>query len=920
MFCLRICAMLAIWLAMAPTFLFAQTTTTPSTAIQHFREQGGRFEPVNLFYPVAQRSAAVTGFAPKAQSLTLDPDYLDKAAAVNSQAISLRLPLNGEVLIVDLLQVSAVAPDFSVKTSGAGNEAVPYAPGRHYRGSIRGDNQSVAAISFFQGEIMGLIANAAYGNLVLGRLDSPENETEYILYTDRDLAVKSPFTCTMLEHEAGSAHDPGTNAPEVVGGCVRVYYEADYELFQNKGSVQGTVDYLSGAFNQVAALYANEQISTTLSEVYVWTTPDNYSTSSSSTALKQFRNLRTSFNGDLAHLVGIGGNNLGGIAYLDVLCSPGYAYAFSDINTSYATVPTFSWTVEVLTHEMGHNLGSPHTQSCTWPGGAIDNCFSPEGNCAPGPAPQNGGTIMSYCHLTNYGINFNNGFGPLPGDKIRLEVSKASCLSSACGGSGTCLPPSGVAATNITAGSATISWTGAGNADNYNLQWRINGSAAWLTLSNVPNPYVLTGLPASTIIEVRLQSRCGLSTSDFSPVKSFTTPGATGSICNAPGSASVKVLSSSSAVVTWSSVSGALGYQIAYQKNNTGSWTAPVTTTGTSYTLNNLDAGTKYTVRIATTCSSGNSAFAYSSFTTPDSGGNAACGLPGNFKATDITSNSAVLQWDVVPGAVFYQIRYKLASSYYYGSAIYMSGTSYNLNGLQPSTKYHALIRAYCNTSASAYLTTQFATTTSGGPGSVCTTPANFAVQNVSASAAVLRWDAVPAATGYDLQIKLPNSGYWLTFSNLSSTLVQLTNLQPNSTYQVKVRARCAGNDNFSPYTNTLEVHTLSNLNPGIEILAFQSNGGATIDLAKARTEQAEVSIFPNPTDGLVTVAFPATAFGEFNLEVLDPNGRRQEYLPHAAGQNGQAQVDFQNLPPGVYFLRLTAADLPPVVKRIVRN
>lgn len=39
---------------------------------------------------------------------------------------------------------------------------------------------------------------------------------------------------------------------------------------------------------------------------------------------------------------------------------------------------------------------------------------------------------MSYCHLTSVGINFNNGFGPQPGDLIRNRVLAASCLSS-CG-------------------------------------------------------------------------------------------------------------------------------------------------------------------------------------------------------------------------------------------------------------------------------------------------------------------------------------------------------------------------------------------------------------------------------------------------------------------------------------------------------
>ena len=76
-----------------------------------------------------------------------------------------------------------------------------------------------------------------------------------------------------------------------------------------------------------------------------------------------------------------------------------------------------------------HNLGSPHTQSCTWPGGAIDNCYATEGGCALGPAPTNGGTVMSYCHLTGYGINLANGFGPLPGQKIRNIIRNNPCLN-----------------------------------------------------------------------------------------------------------------------------------------------------------------------------------------------------------------------------------------------------------------------------------------------------------------------------------------------------------------------------------------------------------------------------------------------------------------------------------------------------------
>src|SRR5690606_38736570 len=65
-----------------------------------------------------------------------------------------------------------------------------------------------------------------------------------------------------------------------------------------------------------------------------------------------------------------------------------------------------------------------------------------------GPIPSSG-TIMSYCHLIGgVGINFNNGFGPQPGNLIRARVDQASCLES-------CAPPTEYDA-GITAISAPV--------------------------------------------------------------------------------------------------------------------------------------------------------------------------------------------------------------------------------------------------------------------------------------------------------------------------------------------------------------------------------------------------------------------------------------------------------------------------------
>jgi hypothetical protein len=91
----------------------------------------------------------------------------------------------------------------------------------------------------------------------------------------------------------------------------------------------------------------------------------------------------------------------------------------------------------VVTHELGHNMGSPHTHACFWNGDntRIDNCagnFSAayqEGSCNSNPPdPVGGGTIMNDCHLNSVGINLNLGFGPQPATLIRIKLTQPHAL------------------------------------------------------------------------------------------------------------------------------------------------------------------------------------------------------------------------------------------------------------------------------------------------------------------------------------------------------------------------------------------------------------------------------------------------------------------------------------------------------------
>lgn len=475
------------------------------------------FKPVAPLSPAAsQNDASVQKAVKNATLATLNPSLTKDIQLHKYPAIELSVPYNGSVVTLQLYRTEVLAEGFHVDTDKQKN--IDFTAGAYYRGMVKGDPNSIASFSFFGREMNGMVSSAALHNLVVGRLNRPGNFTNYVVYSDIDLNAASTFSCGVTDGVVPQPVHPNTGkSVQAVQTerCVTVYFELDYDLFlANNSDTALTSNWITSVFNNVQTLYANDGITTAIKSVFIWTEQDPYSGTSSTDYLYGFYLARPVFDGDVGQLLGIDEGGLGGVAInVNGLCSDNNV-SYSDVNFDYAQVPVFSWTVEVITHELGHLYGSPHTHGCYWNGDntAIDGCGSSvgyvEGDCEQGPIPYDEqGTIMSYCHLVGgVGINFANGFGPQPTALIQQTVDAAQCLSTDC--VSTCINTvATLSLTDADATTATLTWQDASGGP-----WQVGYAPYGQEVTNwqevAETSITIEGLDANTYYDFAVRPEC----------------------------------------------------------------------------------------------------------------------------------------------------------------------------------------------------------------------------------------------------------------------------------------------------------------------------------------------------------------------------------------------------------------------------
>ena len=259
----------------------------------------------------------------------------------------------------------------------------------------------------------------------------------------------------------------------------------------------------------------------------------------------------------------------------------------------------------------------------------------------------------------------------------------------------------------------------------------------------------------------------------------------TGTTCALPSGLVSSSITTSSAVINWTAVSGATSYNVQY-KTTSGATFTTVSSSTNSLSLTGLSANTSYTYQVQTVCASGVSAF--SSAATFTTAALTTCSAPTGLTSSSVTASAATINWTAVSGATGYVLQYKTSAAANYTS-ISSTSNSVSLTGLSATTVYTYQVQTVCSSSLSSAFSTVGTFTTAAS--TACAVPTGIVSSGVTSNSAIISWSAVSGATGYKIQYKT-NSATTFTSLTSSSNTITLSGLAASTAYTYQVQTVCS--------------------------------------------------------------------------------------------------------------------------------
>ena len=217
---------------------YQQAKSEPNTIaklIEDRKRQKAIFQNVEMLeFDLSKQTREYENIVSDAIFLELNQIKLAKFLSSPARDIAFKIPVaRGKNIILELTHVNVVSEGFSVITS-SGKEAFHSPTGIFYQGIVKGDFNSLAAVSIFKNHIRILIADKG-GNYVVGKLGSQNDD--YILYNDKKLKIRNTFTCgtpdfPISKHQQDFTHEK--RIQQDAGDCVEIYIESVVSGYKSK--------------------------------------------------------------------------------------------------------------------------------------------------------------------------------------------------------------------------------------------------------------------------------------------------------------------------------------------------------------------------------------------------------------------------------------------------------------------------------------------------------------------------------------------------------------------------------------------------------------------------------------------------------------------------------------------------------------
>ena len=341
----------------------------------------------------------------------------------------------------------------------------------------------------------------------------------------------------------------------------------------------------------------------------------------------------------------------------------------------------------------------------------------------------------------------------------------------------------GVKVSAIQNNSAVVSWNSIAEADGYRIQYRQNGGE-WITLTDTlqATSYTVRNLKIGSTYSFRV---CAYDEVNFiiSTNKQYDTYSTVVSVSHTLGKVNgLKVVTTTPTKVklSWDKTEGATGYLV--QKNEGDGWKNVKTTTSTTYTVTGLKTEKTISFRVkAYVTQSGKKV--YGSVSSTVKGTTNVPKITG-FASSPVSTTSVKLTWDKA-NVTGYQIFKKTGSGQWkkYQTIYSKTTLSFTEKNLKLGTTYYYKIRGFYKTDSKTYYS-DYSSNLKVSPS--LDQVIGMQVTSISKTKAIVSWDKVPGAQGY--QVYDYSSGSAVKLPTVSTNRAAI-DIQDGRVYTIKVRA-----------------------------------------------------------------------------------------------------------------------------------